>query len=126
MAAYPEIESFLDSFGLSFGYLTDGFVTAGITTKGDLVKIANWGERQILGYFRNHFHEDAKCESLKAFPAYALYMRLAHESCICGKCEDPLPIKRMCGGESLAVLICLILGPKRITQFASWSMAISP
>ncbi|KAJ7810493.1 hypothetical protein B0H14DRAFT_3465981 [Mycena olivaceomarginata] len=97
MAAYPEIESFLDSFGLSFGYLTDGFVTAGITTKGDLVKIANWGERQILGYFRNHFHEDAKCESLKAFPAYALYMRLAHESCICGKCEDPLPIKRMCG-----------------------------
>ncbi|KAJ7715922.1 hypothetical protein B0H14DRAFT_3496586 [Mycena olivaceomarginata] len=97
MDTYPEIESFLQSFSPSMSNLKDGFVAAGITTKGDLVKIAKWGDRQILGYFRDHFHVDAKCEPLKAFPAYSLYMRLSNNSCICGKCQDPLPMKRICG-----------------------------
>jgi hypothetical protein len=107
MDTYPEIDSFLESFGLSMGDLKDSFVTAGITTKADLIKIANWNAPQILGYFRNHFHMDGKCEPLKSFPAYALYMRLAHESCVCGRCEDLLPNKRMCSGEPFCA-ICLI------------------
>ncbi|KAJ7828583.1 hypothetical protein B0H14DRAFT_2594591 [Mycena olivaceomarginata] len=71
------------------GDLKDSFVTAGINTKADLIKIANWNAPQILGYFRNHFHVDGKCEPLKSFPTYALYMRLAHESCVLWEMRGP-------------------------------------
>ncbi|KAJ7333270.1 hypothetical protein DFH08DRAFT_814384 [Mycena albidolilacea] len=90
--ATSEIGSFLESCIPSLANLEQSFISAGVTTRADVLAISGWDRQQIKDYFTNDFHKGGDRpdrEPLKAFPAYVLFMRLADDKCVCATMRTP-------------------------------------